>query len=160
MQKALKRLQVSYYWPARDRAEAYHVRTCVSCQCGKHGNQREQGLTQPLPTPDRLWQGISHDFLTWLPITEEGHDCSIGGVSPEQNAPRCATHTTASVEDSAELFFNAYTSCLQATCQTVTPSSRATFQKALFKLTGASLGKSTACHPQMNGHAQRANRTV
>jgi hypothetical protein len=40
VQKTLERLQAQYYWPAMDKAVAYYVRTCVSCQRHKHSNQR------------------------------------------------------------------------------------------------------------------------
>lgn len=164
VQKTLERLQAEYYWPAMDKAVAYYVRTCVPCQLNKHSNQHKQGLTQPLPMPDRPWQGISHDFITGLPLTEAGHDAAYVVVCRLTKMIHVVpTHTTASAEGTAEIFFKEVFRMHGLPASIVSDrDSKFTsdFWQSLFKLTGTSLDMSTAYHPQTDGQTERANRTV
>lgn len=163
-QKTLERLTQLYYWPAMDKAVAYYVRTCLSCQQNKKPNQRPQGLTKPLPIPDRAWQSVSHDFITALPVTETGYDALYVVVDRlTKMIHLIPTHTTATAEDSAGLFFREIFRIHGLPSSIVSDRDAkftSDFWVSLFKLTGTALDMSTAYHPQTDGQTERANRTV
>lgn len=44
-----------------------YIQACDICQRIKTGTQFPNGLLQPLPVPDQIWQEISMDFIEGLP---------------------------------------------------------------------------------------------
>lgn len=44
-----------------------YVQTYMVCQMMKSRTSKPQGLLMPLPTPNKVWQDISTDFITYLP---------------------------------------------------------------------------------------------
>ncbi|KAJ0025536.1 hypothetical protein Pint_07160 [Pistacia integerrima] len=70
MRRTLALLKSAYYWPGmQDSIEGY-VRTCLVCQQDKVVQQQPAGLLQPLPVPERPWESVSMDFITYLPKSE------------------------------------------------------------------------------------------
>lgn len=97
-------------------------------------------------------------------MTEAGHDAAYVVVCRLTKMVHLVpTHTTASAEDTAELFFKEVFRLHGLPSSIVSDrDSKFTsdFWQALFKLTGTSLDMSTAYHPQTDGQTERANRTV
>jgi hypothetical protein len=70
VKKTLARLQESFYWPNMLKVVTEFVRECISCQQTKYVTQRPGGLLQPLPLPNRIWEDLSMDFVSGLPMSE------------------------------------------------------------------------------------------
>lgn len=51
-----------------------YVQTCDMCQQIKSGHQFPQGLLQPFPVPEQIWEDVSLDFVEGLPKSND-KDC-------------------------------------------------------------------------------------
>ncbi|GMF14584.1 unnamed protein product [Phytophthora lilii] len=64
------------------------------------------GKLQPIPLPSACWEVVSTDFITHLPVSDK-FDAIIVVVDKLSKRPvYIPTHTTATAEDTAKLFFN------------------------------------------------------
>lgn len=62
------------YWPKRHDDIAAYIASCHDCQSNKVPNQVPAGLQQPLEIPANFWDTVTTDFLSELPISENGFD--------------------------------------------------------------------------------------
>ncbi|KAL5835307.1 hypothetical protein ACOSQ3_014874 [Xanthoceras sorbifolium] len=63
-------LSRSYYWPKMyEDVEAY-VKTYLVCQLDKTERNKQAGLLQPLPIPEKSWVSISMDFIVGFPAID------------------------------------------------------------------------------------------
>ena len=53
---------------------AAYVARCDNCSRVKAIHLKSAGLLQSLPIPSWKWEEISMDFITGLPMTQQGHD--------------------------------------------------------------------------------------
>jgi len=72
--KMLTRLTIQFYWKNMTSMTKEYVRSCTVCQQAKYNTQPPTGLLQPLPISSHIWQDISMDFITGLPLA---HGCSV-----------------------------------------------------------------------------------
>lgn len=63
----LKRL---YFWPGLDADVRQFCRNCLTCGRVKAWHSRAHGLLKPLPVPQRIWQELSVDYITDLPLCQ------------------------------------------------------------------------------------------
>ena len=68
-EKTLDLLQHNYYWPRMATTVKEYVTRCDICQRFKGSNMAPAGLLHPLETPSLLWEHISADFITDLPLS-------------------------------------------------------------------------------------------
>ena len=66
--KTLYLLQCNYYWPRMATTIKEYVTRCDTCQGFKKSNMAPAGLLHPLEIPSLLWEHISADFITDLPL--------------------------------------------------------------------------------------------
>lgn len=162
--KTLARLTPQYFWPKMDESIRAYIKTCPECQRNKASSQRKPGRLQPLPVPKRNWESISMDFIVQLPKTKSGHDAIFVIVDRlSKMAHFVPTTTTASAEDTAELFFSEIFRIHGIPSSIISDrDSKFTskFWSALFQLSGTALKLSTANHPQTDGQTERMNRTL
>ena len=62
-----------YYWRGMRNTIAQYVTNCYTCQRAKAPRNKDHGLLQSLPIPEKRWQDLSMDFITGLPLSS-GHN--------------------------------------------------------------------------------------
>ncbi|KAL1550842.1 hypothetical protein AAHA92_18755 [Salvia divinorum] len=67
--RTFRRLAASFYWKNMRKEVKEFVSACFDCQTTKYSTQKPAGLLQPLPIPNRVWEGVSMDFITSLPTS-------------------------------------------------------------------------------------------
>ncbi|GJU09991.1 ty3-gypsy retrotransposon protein [Tanacetum coccineum] len=127
----------------------------------KYSTQAPGGLLQPLPTPSRVWEDVSMDFITGLPVykglsvifvvvdrfTKYAH---FGPLPASFNAPRVA-----------DVFIDMvvkHHGIPKTIVSDRDPIFVSTFWKQLFAASGTQLNHSTAYHPQTDGQTEVVNR--
>lgn len=65
--KTFKRLSGTFYWPQMKSDIKNFIQQCYVCQQNKYETLSPAGLLQPIPTPERIWEDISLDFIVGLP---------------------------------------------------------------------------------------------
>ncbi|GJR93541.1 ty3-gypsy retrotransposon protein [Tanacetum coccineum] len=68
VKKRLVELSALFYWKGMRKSVEEFIGKCLVCQQTKYSTQAPGGLLQPLPTPSRVWEDISMDFITGLPV--------------------------------------------------------------------------------------------
>ena len=71
-EKTEKLLRRKYWWPTLAKDVEERVATCAMCEYMKARRHRPYGEAQALRIPDRLWQELTMDMITDLPLSE--HD--------------------------------------------------------------------------------------
>ncbi|KOM50008.1 hypothetical protein LR48_Vigan08g083500 [Vigna angularis] len=65
--RTYRRLAQSSYWVDMKRRVMEYVAGCLVCQQHKYLSSSPQGLLQPLPIPNAIWEELSMDFIVRLP---------------------------------------------------------------------------------------------
>lgn len=77
--KTLKRLSTDFYWDSMRQDIKDFVAHCVICQQTKYTTNKPNGLLQHLPIPTSIWEDISFDFVTSLPVSGGFFSFVFGG---------------------------------------------------------------------------------
>lgn len=65
--RTFTRVASSFYWPGMRRDIRKFVAACFTCQTTKYVRDKPNGLIQPLPIPNMVWEAASMDFIVGLP---------------------------------------------------------------------------------------------
>ncbi|GKC78274.1 ty3-gypsy retrotransposon protein [Tanacetum coccineum] len=68
VKKMLVGMSALFYWKRMQKLIEDFIRKCLVCQQTKYFTQAPTGLLQPLPTPLRVWEDVSMDFIMGLPV--------------------------------------------------------------------------------------------
>eukprot|EP00190_Bangiopsis_sp_CCMP1999_P007402 CAMPEP_0198724594 /NCGR_PEP_ID=MMETSP1475-20131203/2051_1 /TAXON_ID= ORGANISM="Unidentified sp., Strain CCMP1999" /NCGR_SAMPLE_ID=MMETSP1475 /ASSEMBLY_ACC=CAM_ASM_001111 /LENGTH=425 /DNA_ID=CAMNT_0044486169 /DNA_START=478 /DNA_END=1755 /DNA_ORIENTATION=- len=114
--------------------------------------------------PQDKFVDISMDFVTGLPLTDDGQDSIMVIVDRlTKMATFIATNATANAQQTAKLFLHHYV-CRYGLPQTIVSGRdlkfTSRFWKELMTLMGVKLHLSTAFRPQTDGQTERTNRTM
>ena len=77
MAKTTRLLTRHFWWPRAGADVREYVLVCECCQQVKASRQPPIGLLQPLPVPYDVFESVSLDFVTGLPLTARGHDAIL-----------------------------------------------------------------------------------
>lgn len=162
-EKTLALVARNYYWPRMSEYVHRYVDGCNLCQRSKPRRQRPFGPLQPLEIPDGPWQHISVDFIGPLPLSD-GYDAIMVVVDKlGKRAHFLRTNTTATAEDTADLFMERVW-CLHGTPKKVVsdrgPQFIARFMRRVYERMGIKSALSTAHHPQTDGQTERVNQDL
>lgn len=65
--KTTHRVESNFFWSSLKQDVKRFIKECSICQQVKSITRRPAGLLQPLPSPTRVWEDLSMDFITHLP---------------------------------------------------------------------------------------------
>ncbi|GIZ39392.1 hypothetical protein CKM354_000277800 [Cercospora kikuchii] len=152
-----------YYWPGMSAYIRRWVQNCHVCSRIKPSRQRNRGLLQPLPTPDRAWDSISMDFITHLPKSE-GFDAIfvvVDRLTKLRHYVPCLT--TDGAEEIARLFVKNIFRLHGKPINIVSDRDAkfmSDFWKHLTRKLRITCSPSTAYHPQTDGQTERLNAVL
>ena len=153
------------WWPGWKLDVSQYVQTCSSCARNKPFNANSKGLLIPLAVPEHLWETVSMDFITELPITDGGFDTIL--VVVDKLSKMChlipTTFKGLTAEKLAHLFFDGVIKHHGFPVTIVSDRDKlftSRFWEMIHELAGTKLARSTAFHPQTDGQTERYNRIL
>lgn len=162
-QKTYQRLSREFYWIGMRRDVAKMVAECDVCQRHKYSNLSPAGLLQPLALPQQIWEDLTMDFIDGLPKSE-GYSVILVVVDRLSKSahfiPLKHPYTAASV---ASVFMREIVRLHGVPKSIISDRDRvfiSHFWRELFKYQGTTLKRSTAYHPQTDGHSEVVNRSL
>jgi hypothetical protein len=153
-------LSRDYYWPGMSSYVRRWVRNCHVCSRTKPSRRGHQGLLQPLPTPDRAWDYITMDFVTYLPKCQ-GYDAILVVVDRLTKLRHyIPCHTTDGAEEVARLFTKNIFRLHGRPIDIVSDRDAkfmSDFWQHLSRRLKIKSSPSTAYHPETDGQTERLN---
>nr|GEW41649.1 hypothetical protein [Tanacetum cinerariifolium] len=70
VKKMLVGLSALFYWLGIRKSVEEYIKQCLVCQQTKDSTQAMGGYRQPLPTTTAIWEDVSMDFITGLPVSK------------------------------------------------------------------------------------------
>jgi hypothetical protein len=163
LQPTLARIAASFLWPGIHHDVKEFIQRCDVCQHNKYMPTKKQGLLQPLPIPENVWEEITMDFVTHLPnsfghtvvwvvcdrLTKYVHFIGLPSrFTAKDIATRFSTEIgrlhgfpKSIISDRDPLFLS-------------------NFWKELFRIHGTTLKYSSAYHPETDGQTEVVNRSL
>lgn len=162
--RTLYAISQKFWWPGLAASVASHVTSCPCCQRNKPTNAKPGGMLQPLPIPPNVWDSVSMDLITQLPLTPDGHDAIVVFVDRLSKMTHFApTTTTVNSEGLAALFvanvFRLHGLPVDIVSDRDTRIT-STFWREVQRLLGTKLHLSSAYHPESDGQTERMNRVL
>lgn len=160
-------VRASYWWPGLSSFVRHYVDGCATCQQFKISTHPTKPSLYPIPSASpRLFGSLGIDFMTDLPLSEDGSDSIMVVVDHGLSKgivviPTNKTGLTA--ERTAQLFIDNVYSRFGLPDNTITdrgPQFDSEFFQELCKALGIRSSLTTAFHPQANGGTERANREI
>lgn len=159
--KTYRLLKDRYYWKGMLADVDQYVRNCHPCRRASSPRDKTPGLLQPLPVPERPWQHISMDFVSFNK-DRHGYDnvlVIIDRLSKESVSIPC--HKTTTAEEMASLFIYhvwRYFGPPDSIVSDRGPQFISAFWTEFCRLLGTKLKLSTAHHPQTDGQTEIMNQ--
>lgn len=163
MNKTLKRLSANFYWSNMAKDVRSFISQCRVCQQTKYSTKRPGGLLVPLPIPSHVWEDISMDFITGLPLSH-GYTVIFVVVDRFSKVVHLgALPSSFTAYKVAELFVSMF--CKHHGLPKSIVSDRdlifmSRFWSDLFKFSGTLLRMSSSYHPQFDGQTEVMNSTI
>jgi len=161
--KMVKLVTRNYWWPVMTKEVKRYVEGCDQCQRMKNRVERPAGKLRPNEVPERLWQHISVDFITKLPMSK-GHDLILVVCDRFSKMSHfVATTEKTTVEGLARLFRDnvwKLHGLLESVVSDREPQFTAGLTKELNKMLGIETKLSTAYYPQTDGQTERINQEL
>eukprot|EP00854_Cymbomonas_tetramitiformis_P002724 gene2724-biopygen2663 len=136
------------------------VKTCVTCQQTQPRQGYPMGLLQPHRVPSRLWEVVSIDFVTGLPMTQWGVNAFATFTCKLSKMVHVVpmTYNGNSVEVVVRLFMDTIWRLHGAPMKIVCdrdPRFRDAMTQEFMRLMGVKVASTTPYHPQSDGQAER-----
>ncbi|GAU38891.1 hypothetical protein TSUD_67540 [Trifolium subterraneum] len=161
--KTLARLKANFFWEGMRESVTKFVSTCSTCQLIKTETKKPAGLLQPLPLPSAIWEDLSLDFITGLPMS---HGFIVILVIVDQFSKGVhlgALPTKFTAYKVAQLFIDLvckHHGFPHSLVSDRDPVFISNFWRELFRLCGTKLRMSTSYHPETDGQTDVFNRVL
>ena len=161
--KTVELVTRNYWWPGIMKEVKRYVEGCDQCQRMKNKAEMPAGKLRPNQIPEKLWQHISVDFITKLPVSK-GHD-SILVVCDRflKMSYFVATTEKTTAEGLARLFRDNVWK-LHGLPESVIsdrgPQFAVGMTRELNKMLGIETKLSTAYHPETDRQTERTNQEL
>ncbi|GJU89085.1 ty3-gypsy retrotransposon protein [Tanacetum coccineum] len=132
VKKMLVGLSALFYRKRMQQSVEVFISKCLVCQQTKYSTQAPGGLLQPLPTPNRVWEDVSIDFITGLP--------NYNGLTVML------------------VVVDRFTKYAHFGALPTSFTTSKVVEKQLFEVSGTKLNHSTKYHPQTDGQTEVVNR--
>ncbi|GKD09026.1 ty3-gypsy retrotransposon protein, partial [Tanacetum coccineum] len=161
VKKMMVGLSAVFYWKGMRKAVEAYVKQCRVCQQTKYSTQAIGGYLQPLATPTAVWEDLSMDFITGMPVSKGLTVVLVVVDRFSKYAHFAPLPTSFNAHKVAEVFVDTVIK-LHGIPKTIVsdrdPIFVSNFWTQLFKLSGTQLNHSTAYHPQSDGQTEVVNR--
>ncbi|KAH9667504.1 hypothetical protein KPL70_021062 [Citrus sinensis] len=161
IKKTLVRLSSTFFWPKMREDVEQHVAACIVCQQIKYSTQAPAGLLQPLPVPSLVWDELTMDFITGLPLSRGFEAILVVVDRLSKSAHFGALPSQFTTIKTAALFADMVVKLHGFPSSIISyrdPIFMSNFWQKLFDLSGTQLRHSTAYHPQTDGQSEVVNR--
>ncbi|GMF25830.1 unnamed protein product [Phytophthora fragariaefolia] len=152
-----------YFWLSMDLDIKAYVQSYESCMRYKSSTGRKSRKLQPIPLPEACWDAVSTDFITHLPVSDGFNAIMIVVDKLSKRPVYIPTHTTATAENTAKLFFNSVIRHYGIPSTTISdrdPKFTSKFGTALISMMKIKAAMTTAHKAQADEQTERQNRTV
>lgn len=153
----------SFYWPSLLRDVKNWVRQCSVCRMTKPVNAKPHGFLQPLPIPTAIWEDLSMDFITHLPLSAGKSTILLVVDRLSKGAHFIALRTPFTATTVTAAFFTKIVR-LHGTPRSLLsdrdPIFLSSFWHCIFKHQGTLLCRSSAYHLQTDGQTEVVNRCL
>jgi hypothetical protein len=153
----------SFWWPGIRKSVSNHCKTCDSCQRVRINNQRSMGLYQPLPVPSKQWDTVTMDFITQLPLTQDGNTTIIVFVDKLTKMIHIVPTDKHDATVVANLFLRhvfRYHGMPSRFISDRDPAFNSVFWKEFFKTCNVTQNMSSAYHPETDGQTEVVNKSI
>ena len=163
--KTLERVLRRFWWRyASDDVGAW-VTSCPVCQAVKPRSSYPDGLLNPHTVPSRNWQVVGLDFVTGLPLTEQGNDAFVAFTCKLSKMVHVVplNFGDSSAKTIARIYFDTVWRQHGAPMKLVSdrdPRFQDAFWQELMRLMGVKVAMTTPYNPRSDGQAEHTNRVI
>ncbi|GKB16526.1 ty3-gypsy retrotransposon protein [Tanacetum coccineum] len=160
IKKMLVRLSTLFYWQRMRKSVEEYIRKCLVCQQTKYSTHAIGGYLQPLPTPMAVWEDVSMDFITGLPVLKGMSVILVMVDRFSKYAHFSSLPTSFNAHKVAQLFLEIaikHHGILKTIISDHDPIVVSKFWTQLLQLSGTQLNRSTAYHSQSDGQTEVVN---
>ncbi|KAE8241344.1 hypothetical protein A4X13_0g7456 [Tilletia indica] len=160
----LQAIRRNYWWGSMVKDVVNFCAECDACQRSKTSSQSPPGFLRSLTVPRGAWKHVAIDFVGPFPAGKSKNDflmVTIDRSSTQVRLSPCKTKLTG--EGAAELYLRTIYVLHGWPSSVVSdrdPRFTGAFWQGLMRSTGVDLKMSTAAHPETDGQAEAANKTV
>ena len=166
--KTFERVTRRFWWAGVRQDVLDFVLHCDPCQRNKHRRRAApQGLLRPVTLPSRRFEVVSLDFVTGLPMSEEGHNTILTITDKFSRLVRLIAMRSGESESSAEevarIFVDSWWRCYGMPAKVISDRDvrfTSRFWTEFLRLTGSKAAMTTSYHPQGNGQAENTNQLM
>ena len=159
----LARITSSFAWPNLAKDVQDFLRDCLVCQQSKYSTHKPFGLLQPLPIPQHVWEDISMDFITHLPLVKGKTTIWVIVDRLSKYSHFIALPAQVSAASLATIFLAEIYRLHGMPRTIVSDIDRlfiSKFWSELFRLHGTTLAYNSSYHPQTDGQTEVTNRIL